>query len=111
MSARAEVVFNNSKRVSAAVQRELEATIAQAALAVEAEAKRRAPVDTGLLRNSINATMPKPTTGIVSAHAEYAPHVEFGTIRTRPQPFLLPAFHAVLPRLRAKLRNIGGTLR
>lgn len=45
-------------------------------------AKRRVPVETGLLRNSINKTVeitPKMFELAVGSNVRYAPHIEFGT--------------------------------
>jgi HK97 gp10 family phage protein len=76
----------------------------------KAAAKKRAPVDTGALCNSIQASTPRPKTGVVVAGVEYAPYVELGTFDNLRQPFLLPALRAVLPILRSRLRALGGKL-
>lgn len=51
---------------------------AKSTLAIEAEAKERAPVDTGRLRGSIQSRL-QPTRAFVRANVQYASHVEFGT--------------------------------
>ncbi len=74
-----------------------------AARVVEADALRRVPVDTGKLRDSLYAanskstltkprqTRARPGTAKVAA-ADYKAHLlEYGTRRTRAQPFLRPA--------------------
>jgi HK97 gp10 family phage protein len=63
-------------------------------LDVEAGAKRLAPVDTGLLRNSIQSLMEGDLTGVVFTNTEYASHVEYGTHKMSAQPFLTPALEA-----------------
>ena len=108
---RVKVIYNHSQATSQQVQRQLIEIIQAATYAVEADAKKRAPVDTGALRNSIQSSFPAPKTGMVSASVEYAPYVELGTIHNRPQPFLFPALKAVEPLLRARLATIGARLR
>lgn len=106
-----KVIYNHSQAASQQMQKQLAEIVQAATYAVEADAKKRAPVDTGALRNSIQSSFPAPKTGIVSASVEYAPYVEFGTIHNKPQPFLLPALKAVKPLLRARLATIGARLR
>jgi phage gpG-like protein len=45
---------------------------------VQGQAKERAPVDTGRLRNSI-ATKVEETRALIGTNLSYAPHVEFGS--------------------------------
>lgn len=71
------------------------------ALAIMNEAIQKAPVDTGELQQSIRAR-PMNAEGThwrVSAHAPHALHVEFGTYKTRAQPYLRPAVAQVLNSL------------
>lgn len=61
---------------------ELERAMAKATLFVEAEAKKRAPRDTGNLANSIASkveTSGGEVTGTVFTPLYYAPYVEYGT--------------------------------
>ena len=96
---------------------DLEGPLTQACLLVEAEAKRKCPVDTGQLRQSITHEV-IDNTGVIGTNVEYAPYVEYGTGKyaangngrqtpwsyqdpktgnwiwtagQRPQPFLEPA--------------------
>ncbi len=95
---------------------ELEEALNKACILVENDAKRKCPVDTGQLRQSITHTI-NGATGIVGTNVEYAPYVEYGTgifaaagngrqdrwsyedaegnwhstIGQHPQPFLEPA--------------------
>lgn len=73
--------------------------VRKTALDIEADAKRRSAVDTGAMRSSIghdlkgdgrNAAM----TADIGPTVEYAPHVEYGTVRQAPQPFMRPAADA-----------------
>lgn len=64
---------------------------------VETAAKRHAPVDTGRLRSSITHAVERDSrglVGLVGTNVEYAPHVEFGTLRQPAQPYLRPALGA-----------------
>lgn len=60
---------------------------------------------TGFLTNSINATFPNETTGIIGIGAEYAEYLERGTSRMARRPFVEPAINGALDRI-----NQGGVL-
>ena len=60
---------------------------------IEREAKLRAPVDTGALRGSISVD-PIPMGADVGPHVDYGAYVEFGTVNTPAQPYLVPAADA-----------------
>ena len=86
------VTQDNSAEVieskNAAVIRALEAIGLQA----EGYAKLKAPVDTGRLRNSITHSLaPEEEAVYIGTNVEYAPYVEYGTRRTKAQPYLKPA--------------------
>lgn len=69
--------------------------ITEACLLVEGQAKALAPVDTGLLRDSITHKVEArdgELVGVVGTHVEYAPHIEYGTKNINAQAFLLPSF-------------------
>lgn len=62
---------------------------------VERDAKIAAPVDTGYLRSSISTRVSgnaNSSQAEVTAGANYAAYVEFGTSRMSPQPYMIPAF-------------------
>jgi HK97 gp10 family phage protein len=67
--------------------------VRKTALDIEADAKSRAPEDTGLLKNSIQASDMQPGDLVtqVIVGAQYGRHVEFGTKKMKAQPFLTPA--------------------
>lgn len=66
--------------------------VATFGLLIETDAKLRAPVDTGRLRQSIHLELrPDGLGGEVATNLTYAPHVELGTRTQRAQPFLFPA--------------------
>lgn len=73
------------------------ATITTAALAVQNQAKRLCPVDTGRLRDSITwelGMMNGLPSARVGTNVEYAIYVETGTRYMSAQPFLRPALGA-----------------
>lgn len=57
----------------------------------EGYAKQLCPVDTGRLRNSITHWQEDENTEVIGTNVEYAPYVELGTYKQRPQPYLRPA--------------------
>ncbi len=72
--------------------------VAKAGTRIENEAKQKCPVDTGRLRSSIGMRPGVDGKGMyvdVGSDVEYAAAVEFGTFRTRAQPYLRPALDAV----------------
>lgn len=107
--------------------------LGQSAAIVEGAAIREVPVDTGLLRNSINTQVNvEDLTATVGTNLEYAPYVEYGTgilstkgggrntpwsyqkpdgswVTTsgqRAQPFLGPALRKNKKVVRAKFKEI-----
>lgn len=73
-----------------AIERALEAIGLQA----EGYAKMLCPVDTGRLRNSITHTVDVAgQKAYVGTNVEYAAYVEFGTSKTRAQPYIQPAVY------------------
>lgn len=60
---------------------------------IETDAKKNCPVDTGRLRASIIAMVDRDKiAALVGTNVEYAAHVELGTHKQTPQPYLYPAF-------------------
>jgi len=80
------------KKAPALIAAELGKAVRDVVLIVEAEAKKRCPVDTGNLRSSITPVVESWAAGYVGTNTHYAPYVEYGTERMRAQPFLEPAF-------------------
>ncbi|MCP8307958.1 MAG: HK97 gp10 family phage protein [archaeon] len=72
----------------------------EASKLIAQSAKRKAPVRTGKLRDSIRAS-----SFMVEARVPYAAYVEFGTRKMEAQPFLRPAIEESIP----KVRNIFRT--
>lgn len=62
---------------------------------LEGYAKVKAPVDTGALKNSINAKRRRRNYWEVRDGVEYGIHQEFGTYRMAAHPFMVPAAEKV----------------
>jgi HK97 gp10 family phage protein len=78
---------------------------------VEAGAKRLAPVDTGLLRNSIQSLLEGDLTGVVFTNVEYSVYLEYGTRRMSARPFMTPALEAERQPFIRALQSIGSRLK
>lgn len=81
---------DNTEMAAGAIHDAIAAAMEEIGLAAEGFAKRKCPVDTGNLRNSITHTSDADT-AYVGTNVEYAAYVEMGTTRTAPQPYLRPA--------------------
>lgn len=95
--------FEASKREAIAQE------VARAAQAIEAQAKSAAPVDTGNLRNSIQAepkTVTSKYTWRVFVGAEYAKYVEYGTVRMAARPYFTPAVEKIRPEFIENLKQL-----
>ena len=62
---------------------------------MEAEAKGRAPVDTGALKGSLHTEKKQAGLYWVADGVEYGIYQELGTSKMASQPFLVPAVEAV----------------
>lgn len=94
---------SNTQRVKRAAQDKARSFVMDVAFQVEAAAKINAPVDTGLLRNSIQSERLSAMQALVFAGVEYAVFVELGTRYAPAQPFLLPALSTVAARVGGKV--------
>ena len=79
--------------------------VAKAVFDVEAQAKTRAAVDTGALRNSITGQITGDTEGQVTTGVDYAVYVEMGTVKMPARPFMHPAADAVRPSFEAAIKQ------
>lgn len=87
-----EVRADNREAIANAIDRALVAALEEIGLAAEGYAKRACPVDTGRLRNSITHLVDEGgKCAVIGTNVEYAPYVELGTRRQKPQPYLKPA--------------------
>ncbi len=66
---------------------------------IEGYAKTEVPVDTGFLRSSIQTARGPDDTVVVSAEAEYAAYVEYGTSRMAARPYMRPAAEEHMPEI------------
>lgn len=91
---------------------EVDAVVRAAAFAIEREAKIKAPVDTGNLRNSIKVVdaIPMDAKAEVVVGASYGIFVERGTRYARAQAFLEPAVRKVRPMFEASLAALMARL-
>lgn len=88
--------------LDAAMKREVKV----AAVNIQNGARRRVPVKTGRLRNSITHEIAEDgLNAAIGSNAQYAPYVEFGTRRMRARPYLFPAFEEERPQYMARLRR------
>ena len=86
----------------------LEVALEEIGLTAEGFAKKKCPVDTGRLRNSISHASTEDT-AYVGTNVEYAVYVEMGTVNTKPQPYLRPAITEHKDTYRAIVkRNLKG---
>lgn len=86
-----DVVYNKLPKLPAALRREAERAVERNARECGAVAKSLAPVDTGKLRDSIDARPDGSMAWVVGPHTDYAAYVEYGTSRMAAQPYLTPA--------------------
>jgi len=82
-------------RIAQSLDRNTDQVLESAAYQVEAEAKARAPVDTGALKGSIHTEKKKPGLYWVADGVEYGIYQELGTHKMRAQPFMVPAVEKV----------------
>lgn len=92
--------------IVAAMDAKAEAIVAKTALDIEAHAKQRAPVDTGTLKNSIQATRIGDARWKIVVGVDYGMYVEWGTSRMAAQPFFQPAIAAVTPLFLQAIRKV-----
>lgn len=106
--------INFTEQLSRDVEDQAKDIVKQATLQTERNAKQLAPVDTGYMRNSISSSFTHGgLVGTVTANAEYALFVEFGTTRQPAQPFMFPSFHQNIQQfindLQGLLNGAGGS--
>lgn len=92
-----DVVIDNVSKVVGNAHTEAQKAVVKAVNDTVDRAQLEAPVDTGYLKNSIQADLENISDleGAVGVGAEYGIYVEFGTRNTPAQPFLIPTAEAV----------------
>jgi HK97 gp10 family phage protein len=86
-----QLVFDRTAEFKGIARAQAGQIVAATARTIEGAAKQRAPVDTGALKNSIQAQQRAAFHWEVTVGVEYGPYVEYGTSRAPAQPFLTPA--------------------
>lgn len=87
--------LNWSGSLADEISEEVKKVVITTANKIETEAKLKAPVDTGDLRKSITTDIEQTSRKIeteTGSDVEYADHVELGTSKQSPQPYLFPSF-------------------
>jgi len=93
-----EVDFNSAEAEQKIIKA-FEEVLFDFMIAVEGQAKRKAPVLTGRLRNGIHVFPRKPAKHIiVSDDVEYGVYQEFGTSRAKAQPFMRPGLNSAFKK-------------
>jgi len=83
---------DNSQEILNLFNQKVQVALTKAGEFVKTEAKLRTPVDTGLLRSSIDCNVKEAEKTVeIGTNTEYAIYVEKGTTRQRAQPYLTPA--------------------
>lgn len=94
---------DNTKKYLEIAGQKVHAGLVKATLLVERDAKLLTPVDTGTLRRSITHEFHGKHKAVVGSNVEYAPHVEMGTSKWNGKPFLRPALHKNLRKIKKLL--------
>lgn len=100
------VKSNRLPQIIATFPAKVDALVGKAALDIEAQAKTFAPVDTGTLKNSIQAIKIGLAHWKVVVGVHYGAYVEWGTVKMAAQPFLQPAVNIVRPAFLAALKRV-----
>lgn len=103
---RIEIVANSLPDLDEALRERLSLGLAKIAKDIEADAKSRAPVRTGALKNSIQARRVRQLAQEVNVGVDYGAFVEFGTVRMSPRPYLTPAVEAKRNTFERLLANV-----
>lgn len=106
------VKYNKFSDIAAMFPAEASDVLTRAANTYITEAKRRVPVDTGSLKESIRLYDRGPSDIIVRATGgakgrTYASYVEYGTRRQRAQPFMTPARDLALRQLKTEIDRLA----
>lgn len=96
--------LNRITRYGGQAEKGVRKAVLRSTMSIETNAKKRAPVDTGNLRSSIKGDV-NGFEGEVTAGAEYAPFVEFGTRHNASQPFMGPAAEEERPKFNQAIRE------
>lgn len=112
LTATIEVKFNRLPPMPADLRKRVDEIIEGAAFAVEAQAKAVVPVDTGALKNSIQAAPEDDAGGrsgtwiVSTGETTYAAEVEFGSNGRAARPYFTPAVELVRPRFLGQMQSV-----
>ncbi|MEL7626983.1 MAG: HK97-gp10 family putative phage morphogenesis protein [Anaerolineaceae bacterium] len=110
ISVRFHLKYDRAPEIIAKYPKLVEDVVAKAAKDIQQLAQDvYVPVDTGKLMNSITVTS-EGTTGIVTASADYAGYVEFGTYKMGAQPYMYPAAKDIEPQFIAAMEALHRNL-
>ena len=85
---------NDPAKWTKRIEKRVAEAVEETAKEIVNDAKGRAPVDTGHLRDSIAAQRIDEFGQVVAVHASYAAFVEYGTRHMAAQPFFIPALES-----------------
>jgi hypothetical protein len=101
--------FNHLSAVIRALPDATQDIVEKATVDIAAGAAATAPIDTGALAASYQGEM-QGDEGIAGSNMEYAPYVEYGTVRMAAQPHLVPAADRVVievNRFRSQIERVA----
>lgn len=97
-------MVDNMSQIKAELDKKIARALEAVGATAEGYAKELCPVDTGRLRDSITYSVDDNTV-YLGSDVEYAPYVEFGTHKQKPQPFMSPAIQDHLDEYKAILED------
>lgn len=97
-------MVDNTSQIKEELDKKIARALEAVGAAAETYAKELCPVDTGHLRDSITHSVDDDTV-YLGSDVEYAPYVEFGTYKQKPQPFMGPAMQDHLDEYKSILED------
>lgn len=106
ISFRMRVTHNNWDAIKDTLAAQADVVASKIALDLEAQAKTMAPVDTGTLKNSIQAMRVGAAHWRIVVGVEYGAYVNYGTRFMAAQPFWDNAWAKITPQFKAALKGL-----
>lgn len=92
VSMSAKIDKNNTDEIKAMAEMAMQKALETIGLLAEGYAIKKAPYDTGRLRASItHGVSMEEKCAYIGTNVEYAPYVEYGTVKMKARPYLKPA--------------------